>query len=218
MMDHRMYYASGANLIQFPQTNDSIIIERELIDQGKEVIGNSRSANGLDHPRRKHIYPILGLLQTDASFEKIQTVTPNPPKPFVPLLFSDGETRDEQVRVHNRMLLGPINNEVVDEYENEMVTSGTDLGGGGGREEDHDNAMEDLKSDAELSPKYFAKASPPKSGRIAVYGDSNCLDSTHLDKACFWLLDTILEYTMNSHVTSLLRTMNKSGKVKFDPC
>lgn len=203
MLDHRMYYASGANLIQFPQGNDSILIERELHDQGREVIAGSTN----DHHRRKRLYPILGLLQTDSSFEKIQTVTPNPPNEALPLVISDGDNRDEQLRVHNRMLLGPINNEI-DDYEPIM----------GDKEEERDNAaMEDLKSEDAPVPKIPPTPPHPRSGRIAVYGDSNCLDSTHMDKACFWLLDTILEYTMNTHVTSLLRTMNKSGKIKFDP-
>lgn len=54
-----------------------------------------------------------------------------------------------------------------------------------------------------------------KSGRIAVFGDSNCLDSTHLEKPCFWLLDTLLEYTMTSHVTNLLKNLNKSPSISF---
>lgn len=37
MGDHGMYYASGASLIRFPQTNRSILIERELHNQGTEV-------------------------------------------------------------------------------------------------------------------------------------------------------------------------------------
>ena len=32
----------------------------------------------------------------------------------------------------------------------------------------------------------------PKSGRIGVYGDSNCLDSAHMKKDCFWMLTQIL--------------------------
>jgi membrane-bound transcription factor site-1 protease len=31
-------------------------------------------------------------------------------------------------------------------------------------------------------------------GRLVVYGDSNCIDSAHLDKDCFWLLSAMLEY------------------------
>lgn len=52
-------------------------------------------------------------------------------------------------------------------------------------------------------------------GRIVVYGDSNCLDSTHLDKPCFWLLDALLEYTMTSHVPGILSDLNRANKVHF---
>lgn len=36
--DHGMYYASGCPIIRFPQNQQSIIIERDLHDQGLEVI------------------------------------------------------------------------------------------------------------------------------------------------------------------------------------
>lgn len=52
-------------------------------------------------------------------------------------------------------------------------------------------------------------------GRIVVYGDSNCLDSTHAEKPCFWLLDALLEYTMSSHVSTLLRDLNRSTTMNF---
>lgn len=52
-------------------------------------------------------------------------------------------------------------------------------------------------------------------GRIVVYGDSNCLDSTHLEKPCFWLLDALLEYTMTAHVPGSLNDLNRMGKVVF---
>lgn len=32
-------------------------------------------------------------------------------------------------------------------------------------------------------------------GRIAVYGDSNCLDSSHMVTHCYWLLRKILDFT-----------------------
>jgi membrane-bound transcription factor site-1 protease len=54
-----------------------------------------------------------------------------------------------------------------------------------------------------------------KGGRVVVYGDSNCLDSTHLEKACFWLLDALLEYTMTSHVSGLLKNMNRTPYLEF---
>lgn len=54
-------------------------------------------------------------------------------------------------------------------------------------------------------------------GRIVVYGDSNCLDSTHIEKPCFWLLDALLEYTMTSHVSTILKDLNRSPSVQFTP-
>jgi membrane-bound transcription factor site-1 protease len=32
-------------------------------------------------------------------------------------------------------------------------------------------------------------------GRIAVFGDSSCLDTAHQQTPCFWLLDKVLQYT-----------------------
>lgn len=52
-------------------------------------------------------------------------------------------------------------------------------------------------------------------GRIVVYGDSNCLDSTHMEKPCFWLLDAMLEFTMTSHVPGLLADLNRANKIHF---
>jgi len=34
-----------------------------------------------------------------------------------------------------------------------------------------------------------------RSGRIAVYGDSNCIDDAHNKKDCFWMFNQMLEYT-----------------------
>ncbi|EDV97999.1 membrane-bound transcription factor site-1 protease [Drosophila grimshawi] len=51
-------------------------------------------------------------------------------------------------------------------------------------------------------------------GRIAVYGDSNCLDSSHMDKACYWLLTTILDFAMNSHKSMLLENLNGISEFK----
>lgn len=54
-------------------------------------------------------------------------------------------------------------------------------------------------------------------GRIVVYGDSNCLDSTHIEKPCFWLLDALLEYTMTSHIPTILKDLNRSPNIQFTP-
>lgn len=39
---------------------------------------------------------------------------------------------------------------------------------------------------------------PDGGGRIALYGDSNCIDDSHRQKDCFWLLDALLQYTSYS--------------------
>ncbi|XP_071958480.1 membrane-bound transcription factor site-1 protease-like isoform X2 [Antedon mediterranea] len=40
----------------------------------------------------------------------------------------------------------------------------------------------------------------PTSGRVVLYGDSNCVDSSHLQKECFWLLEMLLQYTSFSNL------------------
>jgi hypothetical protein len=35
-------------------------------------------------------------------------------------------------------------------------------------------------------------------GRIAVYGDSNCLDSSHIMSNCYWLLKKLLDFTSHN--------------------
>lgn len=50
-----------------------------------------------------------------------------------------------------------------------------------------------------------------KSGRIVVYGDSNCLDNSHLAKDCFWMLDAILEFTSTGNIPSIF----EQNKVDF---
>ncbi|XP_011504283.1 PREDICTED: membrane-bound transcription factor site-1 protease [Ceratosolen solmsi marchali] len=50
------------------------------------------------------------------------------------------------------------------------------------------------------------KESEPKfstSGRIVVYGDSNCIDDSHSHKPCFWMLDAILEYATTGRIPSV---------------
>ncbi|XP_066582783.1 membrane-bound transcription factor site-1 protease isoform X2 [Prorops nasuta] len=45
-------------------------------------------------------------------------------------------------------------------------------------------------------------------GRIVVYGDSNCIDDSHRQKPCFWMLDAILEYTTTGRVPSVFMVEN----------
>ncbi|XP_032231791.2 membrane-bound transcription factor site-1 protease-like isoform X2 [Nematostella vectensis] len=41
-------------------------------------------------------------------------------------------------------------------------------------------------------------------GRIALYGDSNCLDNAHMEKDCFWLLDQLLDFTTSRTIPPVL--------------
>ncbi|XP_066138498.1 membrane-bound transcription factor site-1 protease isoform X2 [Euwallacea fornicatus] len=48
-------------------------------------------------------------------------------------------------------------------------------------------------------------SSAGRGGRIIVYGDSNCIDTSHLDVSCYWLLEAMLEYTSTSHLPSIFK-------------
>ncbi|KAH9487758.1 Membrane-bound transcription factor site-1 protease [Bulinus truncatus] len=77
----------------------------------------------------------------------------------------------------------------------------------------------------------------PGAGRVALYGDSNCLDSSHMQKAmifdenglylpkdvsiwclpnflpgayCFWMLSALLEYTAHNMLPTVLTALKKS--------
>lgn len=45
----------------------------------------------------------------------------------------------------------------------------------------------------------------PNSGRVALYGDSNCLDNSHMQKDCFWMLSAILEYTSHNTLPGVFK-------------
>lgn len=42
------------------------------------------------------------------------------------------------------------------------------------------------------------------SGQLAIYGDSNCLDSAHSIRDCFWLLNAILQFTTTGQIPDIL--------------
>jgi len=50
---------------------------------------------------------------------------------------------------------------------------------------------------------FYQTKSTDSGGRIVVYGDSNCVDSAHLTKDCWWLMDAILEYTSMSRLPGI---------------
>lgn len=47
--------------------------------------------------------------------------------------------------------------------------------------------------------------SPRGGGRVIVYGDSNCIDTSHSEISCYWLLEAMLEYTSTAHLPSLFK-------------
>ncbi|XP_075693673.1 membrane-bound transcription factor site-1 protease isoform X1 [Rhinoderma darwinii] len=63
-----------------------------------------------------------------------------------------------------------------------------------------DQGLEVLKQETSIVenvPVLGLYQTPPGGGRIVLYGDSNCLDDSHRQKDCFWLLDSLLQYTSN---------------------
>ncbi|GAB6026455.1 Membrane-bound transcription factor site-1 protease, variant 3 [Chamberlinius hualienensis] len=44
-------------------------------------------------------------------------------------------------------------------------------------------------------------------GRMILYGDSNCIDNSHNQKECFWMLTAMLEYTSMGHMPPVLLEM-----------
>ncbi|CAF0772169.1 unnamed protein product [Brachionus calyciflorus] len=42
-------------------------------------------------------------------------------------------------------------------------------------------------------------------GRIVVYGDSNCIDSSHIKKDCFWLLSALIEFATHNVLYSAFK-------------
>ncbi|XP_055534249.1 membrane-bound transcription factor site-1 protease isoform X1 [Wyeomyia smithii] len=260
MRDHRMYYASGCNILKFPSGNKTILIERDLFDQGLDILSPDEKRQKI---RAKTA--ILGLLQTDHSYLKVQPATPNP-DPINPDPLDSGENLEigRDSIINKRILLGakPLPNEDDDDdipneggeqrqdFESNAIGSPDFDVLKNLEDDDPPDDIKQIQHPEEISqlllekkqnftgekllmvevPQTLLKLSPsdrePKvsgkfndsserrktGGRIAVYGDSNCLDSTHLDKPCFWLLDSLLEYTMTSHVTNLLRDLNSSRR------
>ncbi|XP_067651684.1 membrane-bound transcription factor site-1 protease-like isoform X1 [Haliotis asinina] len=46
-------------------------------------------------------------------------------------------------------------------------------------------------------------------GRVVLYGDSNCLDTSHMQKDCFWMLSALLEYTAYNTLLPIFSNQEK---------
>lgn len=101
--------------------------------------------------------------------------------------------------------------DAANEVDTDLNTVDTGVGGSAVdaaavlNEEDEEGHVKNIPQDVKFQKK--------SEGRIAIFGDSNCLDSTHLDKPCYWLLDALLEYTMTNHISNLLKDLNKLSKL-----
>lgn len=250
MGDHGMYYASGTEIVDWPMSaGSSIVIGRELFDQSLEILnvtkGNNNNNNnnkgnggggvgggGGGGERRRISVPILGLLQTDKSFDRPikrgkgemsrnvysddqETVAVvvnevNKQNPILhkrPLLL---EAQDNSIEVDGKVALKMEEEEVEGDASGLVVAKKTKT------KKTEELVMEVGKRPVGGQTDSVARGKASGgSGRLVVYGDSNCLDSTHAEKPCFWLLDMLLEYTMKGHVSDLLKTLNKTESVQF---
>lgn len=230
MGDHGMYYASGTSLIRFPQTNQSILIERELNNQGAELL------NADQKTKVKSSVPILGMLQTsklamnknalNAKMYEYKVESEN--SVFDAVEPEVQKSADKNPIINKRILLGqqvPSNND----FANNEVGLDVEADRGQGLDDIDTNNTERVQvvevpqsmllrnmETIKVRPLPVEQQPSATEGRIVVYGDSNCLDSTHVEKPCFWLLDALLEYTMTSHVSTLLRDLNRSSSIRFD--
>uniref|UniRef100_A0A182RQV6 Membrane-bound transcription factor site-1 protease n=1 Tax=Anopheles funestus TaxID=62324 RepID=A0A182RQV6_ANOFN len=240
MRDHRMYYASGANIVRFPVGEGTILIERDLLDEGLAITQPDESRSKV-----RLRTAILGMLQTDRRvYARLQPATPNPEGPpqmsadeMLEDVEEDSGKIDRGAIINKRILLsaGAVGGGDVEEdeevpndggeFNRDDAANRIDAGEEPLPEDDRDG--DDIGLMLRERTKQAVKqhnsttaaartANRPElaGGRIALYGDSNCLDSTHLEKPCFWLLDSLLEYTMTAHVTSLLRDLNVSRQVE----
>ncbi|XP_053658171.1 membrane-bound transcription factor site-1 protease [Anopheles marshallii] len=237
MRDHRMYYASGANIVRFPIGEGTILIERDLLDEGLAITQPDESRSKV-----RLRTAILGMLQTDRRvYARPQPATPNPESP--PLVSADEMMEDVEEEngkidrgaiINKRILLSAAagggdveeDEEVPNdggEFNRDDAANRVDAGEEPLPEDDRDgDDIGQLLRERTKAAKHQNATTAGRTahrpelagGRIALYGDSNCLDSTHLEKPCFWLLDSLLEYTMTAHVTSLLRDLNVSRQVE----
>lgn len=62
-----------------------------------------------------------------------------------------------------------------------------------------------------VKPSEFSQGDTTSTGRIAVYGDSNCLDSAHIKKDCFWMLEALLQFTTTGVVPNIFLSAKSSN-------
>ncbi|XP_054165258.1 membrane-bound transcription factor site-1 protease-like [Oppia nitens] len=51
-------------------------------------------------------------------------------------------------------------------------------------------------------------------GRISIYGDSNCLDTAHMQKDCFWMIEALLQFSTTGKVPVIFEQSIKDEDIK----
>ena len=157
--------------------------------------------------------PVLGLLQVQLKIED------NNQKSLLKLQESEGVKKNHERAIRE---IKPTDlsdaTEVVDSldvfHHNHNLDVNNNLDGEMDIEEQENNAKEEDRNTSERRMdmpninKTHRIRTPEedlrhKAGRIVVYGDSNCLDNSHLQKDCMWLLSALLEYSMAAHLAGV---------------
>lgn len=73
--------------------------------------------------------------------------------------------------------------------------------------------LESMKKKRSLSMPILGLVEAPGGGRIAAYGDSNCIDSVHLVRDCYWLLLALLEFTTSSRVPKIFLQLDENRQM-----
>lgn len=187
--EHEIYYGSGTTIDTYPKGEGNILVTARLNDQGTEVI-NKKSE--LRDTKIQNTYPIIGLFQMSADKRKEITI----PQEFVTLEINDEEINSTNDTHH----FDEIGRNSVLNKRVLLVHS---------EEDNKFNSPPAVDNHKEINlTKNINRNENRKEGRIAVMGDSNCIDSTHAEKSCMWLLNALLEYTMNSHTATILKKLN----------
>ncbi|XP_032675989.1 membrane-bound transcription factor site-1 protease [Odontomachus brunneus] len=76
----------------------------------------------------------------------------------------------------------------------------------------HNDEIHDQVAQDERQEKNRARERTVLPGRLVVYGDSNCIDDSHLQKSCFWMLDAILEYTTTGYIPTVFTDENETKR------
>jgi hypothetical protein len=85
-----------------------------------------------------------------------------------------------------------------------------------GKRVKHPIDLESIVKQRSISMPILGLVEAAGGGRVAVYGDSNCIDSVHLVRDCYWLLLALLEFTTSSRVPKLFLQLDENRPMDVD--